>query len=200
MPPVAAWEKLFMKLEKNKYFKLFTYISVIILGGLLSNVSAQIDLSGNIPSGGIERKVFKKLLGLPHYGVFDYITFRIDGETVILNGKVSKPVNKNDAEEVVEDIKGVKKVVNNIEVLPLSSFDDTIRFRLLRTFIRRGSLFRYFQDPNPSIRLIVENGRVTMEGFVSNRGDFNLINILANGVPDVFNVKNNLVVEKELKR
>ena len=55
------------------------------------------------------------------------------------------------------------------------------------------------QEPNPSIRIIVENGNVTLEGYVSNKGDYNLANILANGVSGVFSVKNNLVVGKELR-
>lgn len=66
----------------------------------------------------------------------------------------------------------------------------------MRTLAAKG-LFRYLQEPNPSVRLIVDGGRVEIEGFVANRGDYNLMNILVNGVSDVFSVTNNLMVEKE---
>jgi hyperosmotically inducible protein len=90
-------------------------------------------------------------------------------------------------------------VVNNIQVLPLSSFDDSIRLRTLRTLQSGGSLYRYFLGASPSVKIIVDRGNVTLEGFVVNRGDYNLANILANGVSGVFSVRNNLVVEKELR-
>jgi hypothetical protein len=89
-------------------------------------------------------------------------------------------------------------VVNRIENLPPSSFDDAIRARLVRTFDNTGGVSGYLREPNPSVRIIVENGRVTLEGYVNNRGTANLMNILANGIPGVFSVTNNLVIEKEM--
>ncbi len=181
-----------------KYLKLFLVLTVVTLGGYLTVVSAQTYVSGKPTTQGIERKVFKKLLRLPYYGVFDRICFQVDRGTVTLSGKVARSRNKKDAEDVIEDIAGVERVVNNIEVLPLSSFDNSIRYRLLKTFAARGAgIFRYLQEPNPSVRLIVDGGHVTLEGFVANRGDYNLMNILSNGISDVFSVKNNLIVEKE---
>lgn len=185
-----------------KYIKLFLILTVLLTGEFLTNTSAQTYGGGKITTTqGIERKVFKKLIGLPYYGVFDHITFQIEGETVTLNGKVAEARNKKDAENAIENIAGIERVVNNIEILPVSPFDNSIRFRLLRSFARHGGgIFRYLQEPNPSVRLIVEGGHVTLEGYVATRGDYNLMNILANGVSDVFSVKNNLIVEKELVR
>src|SRR5687768_1664734 len=100
------------------YLRLFIFLTVIIFGGLLNNISAQIYVDGKNSGSAIEQKVFKKLLGLPYYGVFDKLAFRIEGDTVILSGKVAKSRNKKDAENAVERIKGVKRVVNNIEILP----------------------------------------------------------------------------------
>ena len=181
-----------------KYLKSFLVLTVVITGGFLTVASAQTYVSGKPTTQGIERKVFKKLLRLPYYGVFDNIGFQVDGDTVTLSGKVAQARNKKDAENAVEDVEGIGRVVNNIEVLPLSPFDNSIRFRLLKTFAARGGgIFRYLQEPNPSVRLIVDGGHVTLEGFVATRGDYNLMNVLANGVSDVFSVKNNLIVEKE---
>lgn len=184
-----------------KHLKLFLILTVVILGGFSTVATAQTYVSGKPTQHGIERKVFKKLLRLPYYGVFDRIGFQVEDDTVTLSGKVARARNKKDAEAAIENIEGVGRVVNNIEVLPLSPFDDTIRLRLLKSFaVRGGGVFRYLQEPNPSVRLIVDGGHVTLEGFVATRGDYNLMNILANGVTDVFSVKNNLIVEKEQNR
>jgi len=85
-------------------------------------------------------------------------------------------------------------VINNIEVLPLSSFDDSIRARTYRAVFRSGSLYRYAMGANPSIHIIVRNGRVKLEGVVSSQMDSQLAYMAARGVPGVFEVTNNLHV------
>lgn len=183
-----------------KVFRSFIALSFAILAFSFVGVKAQ-DFSDDKSSQAIERKVFKKILALPYYEVFDHIAFKVDGSTVTLYGKVNNGVNKSDAANVVKRIPGVERVVNNIDVLPPSSFDNSIRRQLLRTYARSGgSFYRYLQNPNPSVRLIVENGRVTLEGYVANRSDASLANVLANTIPGVFSVKNNLVVGKEQYR
>ncbi len=186
-----------------RFLKSFLFIAVIAILGFSSlNVQAQ-SFSDNEKTSRseIERKVFKKILTMPYYGVFDNISFKVDGNTVTLFGKVRNAQNKSDAERSVKDIKGVRNVINNIEILPLSGFDDAIRYRIIQTFSRDGgSLYRYLQGVNPSVRIIVDGGRVSLEGYIATRGDYNLANILANGVSGVFNVDNNLIVEKERVR
>ncbi len=180
-----------------KSFRNYTVFLMAIFAFSVVGVSAQ--TYTNVRSTqGIERQVFKKILTLPYYGVFDHIAFKIDGSTVTLYGKVNSLGTRKSAERVVAKIPGVQNVVNNIENLPPSSFDNSIRRGLVRDFSRRGgSLYRYLQEPNPSMRLIVDRGHVTLEGYVSNRSDANLANILAHGVNGVFSVKNNLVVGKQ---
>lgn len=182
-----------------KNIKLFVILAIAIL--IQSNgISAQIaSVTSNLSSSQIERKIFKKILALPYYGVFDQIGFGFDGATVTLSGKVNNSRNKKDAERAMKKIDGIKQVINNIEILPPSSFDDQIRRRLLREVARKG-LFRYVQEPNPSVRLIVESGHISLEGVVANRVDYNLMNILANGIESVFSVRNNLQIEKEMLR
>jgi hyperosmotically inducible periplasmic protein len=176
-------------------------LTIAILGFTLSDASAQsVSVNGKKPAGGIERQVYKEIVKLPYFGVFDNITYKVDGDTVTLYGKVVQPTTRKSAERVVKRIDGVENVVNNIEVLPLSNFDDSIRLRTLRTLSNGGSLGRYFSNLNPSVKIIVERGNVTLEGFVASRGDYNLANVLANGVTGVFNVTNNLVVQKEMVR
>ena len=178
----------------NKIKSFFAF-SIAIIAISVVGVNAQSYTAVNSEKT-IERQVFKQILGLPYYGLFDNIKFEVKGDTVILSGKVNSLGTRNSAEQVVKKIDGVRKVINNIDELPPSSFDNTIRRQLVRTFSRDGgSLYRYLQGTNTSVRLIVENGHVTLEGYVANQSDSNLANILANGISGVFSVQNNLVVE-----
>jgi len=122
------------------------------------------------------------------------LSFRVDGDTVTLEGQVVRPTLKSDAENVVKNIEGVGRVINNLEVLPLSPMDDQIRRAVYRTIFSEPGLSRYAESAVPSIHIIVKNGHVTLEGVVDSEADKNLVNIRVNGVPNVFSVKNNLVV------
>jgi hyperosmotically inducible protein len=184
-----------------KYIRNLLILTVAILGFTLSDASAQsVSVNGKKPGQGIERQVYKEIVKLPYFGVFDNIAYQVDGDTVTLYGKVVQPTTRKSAERVVKRIDGVETVINNIEVLPLSNFDDSIRLRTLRTLQNGGSLGRYFASLNPSVKIIVERGNITLEGFVANRGDYNLANVLSRGVSGAFSVKNNLIVEKEMVR
>jgi hyperosmotically inducible protein len=175
-----------------KYIRSFAIITFAFLSFLAFDANAQ------TPQTALEQKIFKEINRLPYYGVFDFISYKVDGRTVTLYGKVASLGTKKSAERVIRKIDGVERVVNNIDELPPSSFDNAIRRQIVRDFWNRGgSLYRYLQGSNPSVRIIVENGRVTLEGYVSNRGDANLANILANGVSGVFSVRNNLIVGRK---
>jgi hyperosmotically inducible periplasmic protein len=142
----------------------------------------------------LARDVRHELVMLPFYSLFDNLSFRIDGGTVTLLGQVTRPTLKTSAARVVERIPGVSKVTNQIEVLPLSSFDDRIRMAVLRAMYRQPTLQRYGLGALPSIHIIVKNGDVSLEGVVSSEMDKNLAYLYANGVPGVFSVTNNLRV------
>lgn len=181
-----------MKFIRNSFI-----LTVAIIGLLFVNVQAQSFSAGNGDFTQLEQKVYKKILITPDYEVFDNIKFKVEGSTVTLYGKVYSLGLKGRVENRVKRIDGVKNVVNNIENLPPSSFDNRIRRQLVREFARGGSLYRYLQGPQPSVRLIVENGAVSLEGVVANRGDYNLANILTRGIPGVFKVENNLAIEND---
>ena len=144
----------------------------------------------------IAKEVRHELVMLPYYNVFDNLAYKVDGSTVTLLGQVTRPTLKSDAGRVVKSIEGVEKVVNNIEVLPVSPNDDRIRTAVYRAIYGHTALNRYGLQAVPPIHIIVNNGNVTLEGVVANEADKNIANIQANGVPGVFSVKNNLRVEK----
>ena len=144
----------------------------------------------------IAHEVRHQLLMLPYYGVFDDLAFRVDGSTVTLLGAVTRPTLKSDAERVVKRIEGVDRVVNQIEVLPLSPMDDQIRMAEYRAIYGDSALStRYGFRSIPPVHIIVKNGHVILDGVVANEADKNIINIRANSVPGVFSVTNNLQVE-----
>lgn len=182
-----------------KIYSKFIAVTLAILALSFVSVNAQ-SFSAAGANRALEDQIYKKILRLPYYEVFDHIAFKLSDGTVTLYGKVRNATNKGSAERVVRKLAGVTRVVNNIEVLPLGSFDDTIRRDLYRTISRSGGLSRYLWTVNPSVRLIVDRGHVTLEGFVANRGDYNTMNILAHGVSNVFSVTNNLVINNERAR
>ncbi|MCU1275267.1 MAG: transport-associated protein [Bryobacterales bacterium] len=144
----------------------------------------------------IQREVRHQLVMLPYYGIFDNLAYQVNGSTVTLYGQVSRPTLKSDAENAVKQIEGVDRVINNIEVLPLSPNDDRIRLAEYRAIYGQSALNRYGLQAVPPIHIIVNNGNVTLEGVVANEGDKNIAGIQANTVPGVFSVTNNLRVEK----
>ena len=179
---------------------LFVVVAFIAMAG--TAVEAQNFAGGKriTNSRAIEDKVFKEIIKLPYYGVFDHITYQLNDNTVILGGSVISLGTRKSAERVVARIPGVERVVNNIRELPPSPSDNDIRRQLVRGFGQTGALYRYLQGPNPSVRLIVDHGRVAFEGYVANRSDANLMKIVANGIFGVFDVQNHLIVERERAR
>lgn len=152
--------------------------------------------SGTLGLSRIEERVRHELVMLPYYGVFDNLAFRVEdgGETVRLMGQVVRPTLKSDAGNVVRRVEGVERVINEIEVLPLSFNDDRIRLATYRAIYGYPGLDRYALQPVPPIHIIVRNGDVTLEGVVANEMDYNLAYMRANGVSGVFSVTNNLRV------
>lgn len=174
-------------------------LSLLVTALSFATVNAQ-TFSASGSTRAIEDQVRKKILMLPRYEVFDSIGYKVDGDTVTLFGKVRNATNKGGAERSVKKIPGVARVVNNIEILPVGGFDESIRARLYHRLSDSGGLSRYLWPTNPSVRLIVDRGHVSLEGFVATRGDYNTMNILAHGVSGVFSVDNNLIIDKERVR
>jgi hyperosmotically inducible periplasmic protein len=145
----------------------------------------------------IEADVERQLFSLPYYTVFDFLAFRVEpGGTLRLLGQVVRPTLKDDAERRVKGIEGIDKVINDIEVLPVSPSDDAIRLAVARNIYRSDALDRYGFGSQPSIRIIVKNGRVALEGVVDNESDKSVAGLKAREVNGVFEVKNNLTVAR----
>lgn len=170
-------------------------LSVVVLL-LLSCVGiAQREKLGGISGQDrITREVRHELLLLPYYSIFDNLEYQVNGDTVTLLGQVRNPALKSDAEGAVKHIEGVDKVVNNIEVLPISPMDDQIRHAEARAIYSAPQLNKYSWGAEPPIHIIVKGGHVTLMGVVDNEGDKNVAEIQAKSVPNVFSVDNQLRV------
>ena len=145
------------------------------------------------------KEIRKELVTLPFFGVFDWLEGKVEPDgTVLLAGQVTRPTLKKDAQRRVEKVEGVERVINQIEVLPLSPNDDRLRRAVFRELFNFNSpLFRYGQQPIPSIHIIVSRGRLVLKGVVANKGDSDIANIKARGVPGLFEVRNDLKIEKD---
>ncbi|HUO60744.1 MAG TPA: BON domain-containing protein [Candidatus Acidoferrales bacterium] len=147
----------------------------------------------------IAREVRHELVMQNYYTIWDFLAFRMDGNTVELYGDVVRPVLKSDAENAVKRIEGVEKVVNNINVLPPFPSDDRIRREVAQRIFSFGGLSRYSWSAVPSLHIIVGGGHVKLEGVVDNQADKDAAGIQANSVPGVFSVKNELMVASNKK-
>jgi hyperosmotically inducible protein len=176
----------------RKHIKAFVFTAVLALVAL---PAAQATIQSERALTPLENDVRHELVMLPFLGVFDNISYRVEGSTVTLAGQVYRPSMKKSADRVVARIEGVETVVNNIEVLPTSPHDDRIRLLMLRAIYGHPVLGRYSLGTQPAIRIIVERGDVTLEGVVNRELEKNVANLQANSVPGVFSVTNNLRVE-----
>jgi hyperosmotically inducible periplasmic protein len=176
--------------------KLMAFVAAFAIAASSAIAAPATPMSQTQDSLYLMNKVRKELVTLPYYGVFDNLAYKIDGATVTLYGQVVRPSTRSSAEKRIKKIEGVERVVNNIEVLPVSSFDDRIRRNAYRAIFRSGGLYRYAMGANPSIHIIVNRGHITLEGVVANKMDSQLAYMAARGVPGAFSVTNNLRVER----
>jgi hyperosmotically inducible periplasmic protein len=138
-------------------------------------------------------KIRHELAMMPYISEFDFISFTLTGNDVILTGWTVRQTNRSDAQNAVKNIEGVGTIVNNIEVLPLGSFDMQIRARVRA--VLQQNLSRYFWGNGSDIKIVVKNGDVILLGIVSQQSDKDIANIRVNGVPGVFHVFNMLRVQ-----
>ncbi|MBI3935139.1 MAG: BON domain-containing protein [Acidobacteria bacterium] len=179
---------------KNK----FKFASVAVLAMALLIPASRADQAA-IPAGpsGISEKVRHELVMLPFYSVFDDLNYEVTGDMVTLTGQVTHPTLKSDAAAVVKRIPGVVAVVNQIEVLPLSTRDDQLRRAVYLTLFNSNSpLFRYGLGADPSIHIIVKNGHVRLMGAVSHESDKQTATLYVQQLFGVFSVTNDLMVGK----
>jgi osmotically-inducible protein OsmY len=150
------------------------------------------------PDAKLYEKVRHELAMMPYISEFDFISFSLMGNEVILTGWTVRITNRGTAYNIVKSIEGVENVINNIEVLPLGSFDMQIRAGA-RAALQRN-LSRYFWGSGSDIKIIVKNGNIILLGSVYSKSDSDIANIQCNSVPGAFKVFNMLRVQQQEKK
>jgi len=150
-----------------------------------------------VPDSQLQQKLAKKLAydRVGYYdNAFNYIALNVKDGVVTLTGDTLFDVPKDSALAIVARTLGVKDVVDDVTVLPVSGFDDSIRRRTARAIYRDSVLGRYASDPVDPIRIVVDNGNVTLYGTVQSAMDKTIAGMRANAVPGAFSVENKLMV------
>jgi hyperosmotically inducible protein len=165
----------------------------------VSGVRNDIVVAGEIvPDGQLQQKLAKKLAydRVGYYdNAFNYLALGVKDGVVTLQGDTVNDIAKDSAFAVVSRMPGVRDVVNDVKVLPVSQFDDSIRTRTARAIYRDSVLGRYASDPVHPIRIVVDNGHVTLYGSVDSAMDKTIAGMRASSVPGAFSVDNKLVVD-----
>lgn len=147
----------------------------------------------------LSRKLYYDRVGW-YDSAFNYFTLNVKDGVVTLGGQTYNDVGRDSAIALVQRTEGVKDFVNEVKISPVSMFDDSIRRRAVRAIYGASALNKYAIDPARPIRIIVDNGHISLYGTVINDMDKQIAGMRANQIPDVFSVQNNLQVESSSKQ
>jgi hyperosmotically inducible protein len=157
------------------------------------------------PTDGTERKDFqifndvaRSVEQYTRFTIFDDVNAQVKDGVVTLTGRVTMPYKRDDIERRVARVDGVRTVRNEIEALPVSQFDDELRYRIARAIYGNSNFWNYAIMANPPIHIVVERGHVTLTGVVGNEVDRMLARSLATGF-GAFSVKNDLKTDAEVR-
>ena len=150
---------------------------------------------GDAGPEGIVRDARKEILTYPFYTIFDNILLQTHGNDLTVSGQVTQPYKKSDIGNFLEHIKGVTGFTNNLQVLPVSTFDDQLRLSIARAIYNDPIFINYGNQAHPSIHIIVDNGNVTLEGVVNSAVDRAAAERDARFAGTFFSLKNNLRLE-----
>jgi len=166
----------------------------------ITAVRNDIEVAGpSIPDEQLKAKLAEKLeYDRVGYGnVFNAISINVQNGVVTLAGNALDYPSRDSALGLVSTYPGVKDVVDEIQVDPVSPMDDGLRIAVARAIYGYPSLNKYAIDPGKTIRITVKGGHVQLDGVVDSQADKDTANIRANGVSGVFSVKNNLQVANQ---
>ncbi len=157
-----------------------------------------IAVSTSVPDSELQAKLDHKLSydRIGYDNVFNFVTVSVKDGVATMIGEVKQPISRDSAFSVVSSVPGVKEVINNVKVAPVSGFDDRIRLAATRAIYGDSVLNRYAADPVLPIRIVVDNGKLSLYGTVASKMDKEVAGIRASEVFGVFKVQNNLVVDK----
>src|SRR4051812_7716797 len=134
-----------------------------------------------------------------HFTVFDNVDASVKNGVVTLTGQVTMPFKREDIEKRVGKVDGVRQVNSKITVLPVSQFDDQLRYKIARAIYSNPDFWNYAIGPNQPIHIVVDHSHVTLEGVVLSDTDRAIARSIATSQFGVMSVKNNLKTEAEAR-
>jgi hyperosmotically inducible protein len=146
----------------------------------------------------IANEIGRQIDRYPQFTIFDLVSGTVDNGVVTLTGKVTMPFKKNDIGRKAAQVSGVREVLNNIDVLPVSQYDEDLRLRIARAIYGNSAFWQYGARANPPIHIIVERGHVTLTGVVNSNVDRMLARSLATGFGEL-SVTNDLRTDAEMR-
>lgn len=146
----------------------------------------------------LSREISRAISGYVHFTIFDDVSARIERDDVVLSGKVTMPFKKTEIERRLANIDGVRRIRNEIDVLPASRSDEDLRYRVARAIYGNPSFWSYAARAHPPIHIVVERGHVTLTGVVNSRLERVLARSLATGLGEL-SVTNELMTDAELR-
>jgi hyperosmotically inducible periplasmic protein len=178
--------------------RVLTLMAGVALVTLFSTTVAIADI-GDRKDLQVFNDVSKSVTRYTHFTVFDNVDANVRNGVVTLTGQVTMPFKRDDIEKRVSKIDGVKQVNDKITVLPVSQFDDQLRYRIARAIYSNPNFWNYAIGPNPPIHIVVDHSHVTLEGVVLNDMDRIIARTIATNQFGVMSVKNNLKTDAEAK-
>lgn len=162
----------------------------------VQGVRNHVEVEGNVSDQQLQQELAEKLrydrVGFGN--VFNALSLSVQNGVVTVSGDVRDYPARDSAMAIVETTPGVKDVIDNINVLPTSPMDDELRIRVARAIYGNSSLSKYALDPAKPIRIVVDNGHVTLYGVVDSQMDKQIAEMQAKSVPNVFSVEDKLMV------
>jgi osmotically-inducible protein OsmY len=145
----------------------------------------------------LKEGIRRAILGYPYYEIFDYVEFGVSDGAILLLGSVNQPQKRTIIENRVARVPGVRAIQNDIKVQSFTRFDREIRASIARQIYGGTRFVQYTNRVHSPIRILVDNGHVTLAGWVHSEVDKALLGIIARSTQS-FTVKNELHVDGEL--
>jgi osmotically-inducible protein OsmY len=191
-------------LERENSGGLMTKRVLVLMAGVAlsawaASATAATTETGNRKDLQVFNDISKAVTRYAHFTVFDSVDASVKDGVVTLTGRVTMPFKRDDIEKRVAKVDGVREVHDEISVLPVSQFDDQIRYRVARAIYTNPNFWNYAIVADPPIHVVVEHSRVTLTGTVQSEVDKALARSIATNQFGVMSVTNNLKTEAEAK-
>ncbi len=160
-------------------------------------VVSEVTVARGEGDGALAALVAKRLERYVFFTIFDDAEVAVDNGVVTLTGRVTMPYKADAFADLAAHVPGVQEVRNDVRTLPVSKFDDQLRYAVARQIYGDDLFARYAIQPNPPVHIIVEHGAVTLTGVVFSEVERRKAEVIARGTFAVMSVTNKLRIESD---